>query len=164
MPCGKVLACLCPVASVIRRGRLISQSELHGGNADRLNKQPVLGSRGSGRLAMWRSRGQHVPGQEKGKRALSKEPFTCWSLQPELQRLFSSNVTEALPSTRPCACCLRHPCLWKGSGWWGRAADGKRHRALQGVHNIPSSWNVSSLSKEVWGREAQWIAKQAWID
>ena len=132
MPCGEVLACLCPVASVIRRGRLISQSELHGGNADRLNKQPVLGSRGSGRLATWRSRGQQVPGQEKGKRALSKEPFTCWSLQPEFQRLFSSNITEALPSTRPCACAA------SDSHALGRGVGGGDRRLMANVTGLCS--------------------------
>ena len=50
MPCEKMLAWLCPVASAIRLRRLISQSALHGGNADRLNKQQVLGSRGRGRV------------------------------------------------------------------------------------------------------------------
>lgn len=41
VPCGKVLVWQSPVALAIRQGRLISPSEIHGGSADRLNKQQV---------------------------------------------------------------------------------------------------------------------------
>lgn len=43
MPCAEVLAWQCPVASAIRQAWLISQFEIRGGNADKLNKQQVLG-------------------------------------------------------------------------------------------------------------------------
>lgn len=81
MPCRKVLAWHCPVASAIRQGRLISQSEIHGGNADELNKQQVPGPQGWGVKPY-----QPFWGRGKDKQVLSKEPFTYWPLQPLFQR------------------------------------------------------------------------------
>lgn len=60
------------MASAIRQGKLISQSEIHRGSADKLNKQPV--SHLTGELEPPKAEGQQVQGQEKGKQVSSKEP------------------------------------------------------------------------------------------
>lgn len=66
VPCGKVLVWQSPVALAIRQGRLISPSEIHGGSADRLNKQQVSLPTGEQEL--------HTAAGEKGKQVPSKEP------------------------------------------------------------------------------------------
>lgn len=53
------------MASAIRQGRLISQSEIQGGNADKLNKQQAPGPQG--RLEPHRSRGAAGLGAGEGE-------------------------------------------------------------------------------------------------
>lgn len=103
MPWEKVLAWQCPVASAIRQGRLISQSEIQGGNADKLNEHQVPGPQGV--QEPHKSLGQQVGvGAVEGQTGVLQEPFTCLPLQPLFQGLlFSGNIKEALPRARHCA-------------------------------------------------------------
>lgn len=104
-------------------------------------------------------------GQQKGKQVFSKEPFPCRPLQPLFQRFFSSNINVALPSARHCAHAFSDAHTFETEEGWVVVTDNRcqKSQALQGVHTTPSSWNVSSLSRDVGGREHHRISKQAWV-
>lgn len=89
--------------------------------------------------------------QRKGKQVFSKEPFPCRPLQPLFQRFFSSNITVALPSAGHCADAFSDGHTFESEEGWVVVTDSRcqKSQALQGVHTTPSSWNVSSLSRDV---------------
>lgn len=155
MPCEKMLAWQCPEASAIRQGRLISQSDIQGGNADKPKKQQVPGPQWG-----WNHRNAEGSrwGQRKGKQVFSKEPFPCRPLRPLFQRLFLSNINEALPSARHCAHAFSDAHTFETEEGWVLVMDSRcqKSQALQGVHTTPSSWSCG-------GREHHQISKQAWV-
>lgn len=72
VPCGKMLVWQSPVALAIRQGRLISSSEIHGGSADRLNKQQV--SLPTGELELHTAEGEQFRGKRRANRYAPKSP------------------------------------------------------------------------------------------
>lgn len=142
-----MLAWQCPEASAIGQERLINQSYIQGGNADKPKKQQVPGPQ-------WRWNHRNAEGsrwgQQKDKQVFSKEPFPCRPLQPLFQRLFLNNINEALPGARHCVHAFSDAhTLETGEGWVVMESRCPKSQALQGVHTTPSSWNVSSLSRGV---------------
>lgn len=101
MPREKVLAWQCPVASAIRQGRLISQSELQGGNADKVSKQEVPGPQGVGGWNHTKAEGSRSWGSGRANRCSPESPlpadlFSLYSrdhFQATLKRVYQTPRT-----------------------------------------------------------------------
>lgn len=88
------------MASAIRQGRLISQSEIHGGNADELNKQQAPGP-GVGGETLSEQRGSSAEGGGRTNRCSPRSPLPTDLFSLYSRDNFQATLKRSYPEADP---------------------------------------------------------------